>query len=80
MTVPPCRTDTLTSREVAALVGIHRTHVAAWCARRGISRVRPDGDNRYFCPAAAVYAAYERETGIPADLRLRRWVARALIA
>lgn len=70
----------LTAVEVAAIVGISRSHVARWCARRGIGRVGPDAQRRYLYPAEAVREAHARDTYIPPELQLRRWVARALIA
>lgn len=73
----------LTTTEIAAIAGITRNYVPAWCARHGVPRVRGYKVRPYLYPAAAVRAAAaaeaKRRAGIPEPLRLRRWVAKALI-
>ena len=76
------RPELLTTADVAALVGINRTQVARWCAVRRIGRTLEvdERGRRYLYPAVAVRAAHAHATQLPAELRLRRWVAKALIA
>lgn len=72
-----------TTAEVAEIAGITRSYAPSWCARHGISRDWRASNRPYLYPAAAVRAAHQRDTRrrkTPADLRLRRWVAKALIA
>lgn len=73
-------TDLLTTHEVAALTGVGPTYVHRWAAHRNITRIKRPGDRRPLYPADAVHAAHHHDTTIPPELRLRRFVARALIA
>ncbi|MEV4197034.1 hypothetical protein [Micromonospora globbae] len=75
------RRELLTTAEVAALAGITRNYVPRWCARHGIQRDHRASNHPYLYPADAVRAAVGAAgKPLPAELRLRRWVAKALIA
>jgi len=73
----------LSTNEVAALAGISRRHVAAWCQMRHITAVRtPGGHLRYraslVLPVAKAYRAHARTVALADQLGISVAAARRL--